>query len=124
MNNQEILNIVYPALMKQGTKSVTPPERNVMARCLYRGPCGTKCAVGHLIPDYVQISDAENSLPICDDSMNKLLRGVLGQDTDFVFLKECQYIHDNHDPEQWSADFERLASLNKLTLPQLIDTKA
>lgn len=43
---QETFNIVYNAILKQGCLSLDDK-----GYCLYRGPNGTKCAAGHLIPD-------------------------------------------------------------------------
>jgi hypothetical protein len=46
MTHQEIFNTVLFGLRKQGVASVEPGKG-----CRYRGPNGTKCAVGMLIPD-------------------------------------------------------------------------
>lgn len=43
---QEIFDFVVEKLRAQGCASVNP-----FGRCLYRGPDGLKCAIGHMIPD-------------------------------------------------------------------------
>jgi hypothetical protein len=45
---QELYDFVVAAIVKQGRPSVGDNDR-----CLYRGPDGLKCAVGHVIPDGV-----------------------------------------------------------------------
>lgn len=47
MKNQEIFETVSRHLFKQGKRSVSGSG----SCCLYRGPNGTSCAVGCLIPD-------------------------------------------------------------------------
>lgn len=42
---QEYFDFCYQAVMMQGLPSVTS------GRCVYRGPNGLKCAIGHLISD-------------------------------------------------------------------------
>ena len=46
MTAQEIYDTVARALLAQGRPSICK-----YGRCLYRGPDGLKCAIGHLIPD-------------------------------------------------------------------------
>lgn len=55
MTNQEIFDKVATHLFTQGVRSVSKTCLNDASfdadYCLYRGPNGTKCAVGCLIPD-------------------------------------------------------------------------
>lgn len=44
---QEVLDFTTQKLREQGGPSFDPVD----GMCLYRGPDGTKCAIGHLIPD-------------------------------------------------------------------------
>lgn len=46
MTNQELFDKVVRAIVKQGRGSI-----NSEGLCVYRGPDGLKCAVGHIIPD-------------------------------------------------------------------------
>lgn len=66
------------------------------SRCLYRGPNGTKCAVGHLIPDDVYTEEMDDPTPLatviqaigvpCDS-----LDGV------WSFFNDLQRAHDAGD---------------------------
>ena len=49
LNAQEIFNKVATHLFAQGERSIETDFE--LPTCLYRGPNGTKCAVGALIPD-------------------------------------------------------------------------
>lgn len=51
MTDQEIFNTVVRALHAQGGPSRRPPQPGEPNTCMYRGPNGRKCAVGHLIRD-------------------------------------------------------------------------
>lgn len=46
MTEQDIFDIVYPAMIKQGK-----PAIDEKGNCKYRAPDGSKCAVGHLLED-------------------------------------------------------------------------
>ena len=50
MTPQEIFNKVATHLFTQGTRAMLDPECE-SGQCMYRGPNGSKCAVGVLIPD-------------------------------------------------------------------------
>jgi hypothetical protein len=52
---QEAFNTVAIALRKQRVASYSPSSG-----CVYRGPNGLKCAVGHLIPDSQYKKEMEN----------------------------------------------------------------
>lgn len=52
---QMVFDTVVEALLKQGKPSSNEDE------CLYRGPRGLKCAIGHLIPDESYNPNIESS---------------------------------------------------------------
>jgi hypothetical protein len=92
MTRQEILDIVAPALINQGCQSYSTS----LNTCVYRGPNGTKCAVGHLIPDEIYNDDMEG--------LNvKSLSGIDGVPEYFrdnkilKFLSDLQMLHDDID---------------------------
>ena len=60
MTPQEIFNTVALHLFAQKCRSASGPEG--MMTCLYRGPNGTKCAVGALIPDELYNPDMEHNI--------------------------------------------------------------
>ena len=122
MTKQEVFNLVARALAKQGVKSIAAVDdprfihmtENNKPMCLYRGPNGTKCAIGHLIPDDKYTPDIEG-----ENIYNKqevLPKGV-GKHIDF--LLELQDIHDEYPPEEWERQFALLADAHKLTMPQV-----
>lgn len=85
--------------------------------CRYRGPGGTRCLVGHILPDseYVAAFEghpvealAEEGIPAGtpfagwgepDD-----IRSPLG------LLVEMQSCHDEVEPEDWEREFQRIAT--------------
>lgn len=85
MDKQEMLNTVVPFLIRQGK-----PSMNTKMKCMYRGPDGTKCAIGCMIPD-----DKYNpSFDICKPLalIMKQMPEVLGDD--IIFLRSVQKCHD------------------------------
>ncbi len=50
-NLDEMLRYAVQAVIEQGRPSIHPTSDNQSSLCLYRGPEGAKCAVGHLLPD-------------------------------------------------------------------------
>lgn len=87
MDQQSAFNLVLTALRKQGVASM-----DALGGCLYRGPNDCKCAVGHLIPDDVEITNSLNGM----SAANLLCEAVyepldhLGKD----FLMDLQRVHD------------------------------
>ena len=123
MNKREIFDKVRDHLLAQNAKSLT------YGSCLYRGPDGTKCAVGCLIPDDLYSSQMEGAAIFSGDTLegvdkndyryrNKILlleallkSGVDVNDGGVIYmLGRLQSIHDSIDVEFWAenlADLER-----------------
>ena len=76
--------------------------------CLYRGPNGTKCFVGALIPDKYYSSGKEGGGGLAEtpSRVGDLMKS-LGHDV--ALLNACQDIHDDFEPEVWEGMFEQLA---------------
>lgn len=99
MNKQAIFDQVLAAMRKQGQPSakVTPGGS---VYCMYRGPEGTKCGIGHLIPDDVY-DPAMESKPVL--MLLESFPQALGFDPEVdvwsnnngVFLDSLQQCHDN-----------------------------
>lgn len=96
MNAQEIFDTVIHHLLRQGV-----PSRRDSA-CLYRGPNGTSCAVGCLIPDEMYNADMDRA-----DMSNGLtsIRSILPKYTfpeyfhaEVFLLGALQRFHDSYDP--------------------------
>lgn len=109
MTPQEMFNKAYIGVMTQGVQSKSNGS------CLYRGPNGTKCAVGFLIDDDVAKAWDDNSGIIVDCNL-KLLSAEMEDDfrANMDLLIEMQSIHDSDDFEDFSTTFKtRMADLAK-----------
>jgi hypothetical protein len=84
--NQTAFDTVVAHLRLQKKRSAKPGT-NV---CMYRGPDGTKCAVGVLIPDD-QFDPAKESQHVSD--LHSTIPALQGIDLDF--LCELQRVHDS-----------------------------
>lgn len=99
---QEVFDKVVNHLRTQGCKSA---DSN--GRCLYRGPNGTKCAVGCLIED----SDYTESLE--DRTVSFLVENTHVLDNykeQQNLLARMQTIHDNYKIQDWENRFQNAAS--------------
>lgn len=91
MNRQHIFDEVVVALVAQGRPSMGNDS------CMYRGPNGTRCAIGALIPEELYSIDMENrgvaSLLTGFPEVGRLLS--VNNDDDEEFLQDLQNVHDN-----------------------------
>lgn len=93
MTPQEIFDTVARHLFAQGTRAY---NENI-AGCQYRGPCGTKCAVGCLIPDEAYDPEMEGR------SVDSLISGFPSWMQDNVgLLAWLQAAHDRK--ESWDSE--------------------
>jgi hypothetical protein len=85
---QEIFDKVVEHLFAQGCKS-SEYGVNVGETCLYRGPNGTKCAIGCLIPDnrYTVMYEGGNVARLLTDKQYALYGS---------FLDTLQHVHDDY----------------------------
>jgi hypothetical protein len=87
--NQEILDFVLTHLREQQVPSVTTD-----GKCMYRGPNGTKCAVGCLIPDssyHLMIENKGCQAPL----IRNILAKIGYEPTEIYFIGTLQSIHDS-----------------------------
>lgn len=105
---QEAFSRMVTHLRAQGEKSAT------FEGCLYRGPNGTMCAVGCLIPDDEYDPTMENK---CVNNI-PLFHGwdVYTQS----MLEFMQGIHDRSEPDKWEECFHQAASRYNLTMPEKV----
>ena len=110
MNNQQIFNKAYLGLKSQDFK-----KSSNGAVCMYRGPKGLKCAIGHCIDDkYYQLS--MESLEIGNLCNN--YEGLFNSEQ-IPFLKKLQETHDWSDsPDDMKNKFYILATEYSLTVPE------
>ena len=95
----------------QRIKSTNP----LNGACVYRGPNGTKCFIGALIPDdkYEPRMDDENL-----SASSRIIQEAVGMDDSYLqafIASKLQVIHDMHDPSSWEEKFEELAYAHDLT---------
>lgn len=119
---QQVFDRVARHLLEQGKKSLTVAGSNPKNyTCLYRGPGGTKCAVGAIIPDELYCKEIDNLdepaavMPgggVSDDS-DGLLQQILweaGVPADgYALLDKLQDVHDGYDVEQWPQQLREVA---------------
>lgn len=103
MNKQQIFDTAVAALIKQG-------EPSYRYGCYYRGQNGTKCAIGHLIPDE-KYSEGLEGLTANRAAVRKAAGIGLLQAS---FAAELQYAHDLPADEglrgaDWLAAFKEEA---------------
>lgn len=111
MTPQETFDTVVAALRKQGVHSKDGDL------CVYRGPHGMKCAVGHLIPDEQYDQSFEK------ETVEAIYYKVpaLAQH-DYNLLARLQSIHDCHPPSEWEREWSCVADDFGLTYKEAYET--
>lgn len=99
MNNQEAFDKAVSGVIKQGSKSFTSKG------CKYRGPNGLKCAVGHLIPDYMYEKGMEMGIRYLYRDYPIIQR--LFEDVNINMLIRLQIAHDNADEFNFVEEFKQ-----------------
>lgn len=110
MTPQEVFNTVAEHLFQQGKQAGEYKEEEIRDgeyapsfKCLYRGPEGTKCAAGFLIPDELYSPTMENrSIHDVLESYPKLFE-LLGRNK--ALLSELQSIHDGYSEKYNDESF-------------------
>jgi len=117
---QQLLDFVVGKLREQGRPSVT--ENGEL--CLYRGPNGTRCSGGWVLPDECVFEELTLSQMKRDGHP---LPAWLEDEELFCLLSSLQYAHDNAaeihpTPAGWLAAFEHraraAAEFCRLTYPE------
>lgn len=101
MNKREVFYKVKAHLLKQQARAV----RN--ARCVYRGDCGMKCAVGALINDEHYSPELEG-LTVPNPKIRAALEasGVPTTRDVLDLLERLQDLHDGHLVGSWPAELD------------------
>ena len=99
MTNQEAFDKVCKHLLTQMKPSKLGP------RCRYRGPEGTMCAIGCLIPDDEYNVDFEGHNIGGIRSSVKSLREL-----ELSLLCDLQSVHDDFDVSAWKSELKRIAN--------------
>ncbi len=111
---QETFDIVVRHLLKQGAKSI---DETLI--CRYRGPNGSQCAVGCLIPDERYSERMEETTLVTELGFTEvgLLMQELGHCTDLCL--QLQKIHDCEPPDSWLFELQELAKREGLKFPEV-----
>lgn len=113
LTNQTLFDTVVIALRKQ-----VLPSKNEEGFCLYRGPHGLKCAVGHLIPDEMYKEEMEDVgafyLPKKYPEIEELF-----DDCSMHLIDVLQEIHDCYHPKSWEEEWKKVAQEYDLIMPPL-----
>ena len=108
---QDIFDKVVNHLLTQQSQSVGVAFIYGNGHCLYRGPDGTKCAVGALISDEHYNYALEGILagdPPVKNAVEKSIGRELTMD-ELVLLSDLQYIHDDTPVEEWEQSLREEA---------------
>ncbi len=108
---QEVFDIVFKHLLKQGRKSMG--DHNGIDKCLYRSPDGAKCAAGALIPDECYTPKMEG-LPWAS-----LVFDAKVPERHSDLISSLQFVHDRSEPCHWYDRLENVASRFGLTIPEI-----
>jgi hypothetical protein len=111
---QEIYDYVCDFLIKQGKQSLLPVKG---LKCAYRGPDGTKCAAGCIIPDdYYDPYMEKKSIHEVADRFP--LPEYIRKNMDLInSLQKC---HD--DPNTWMNENKLKNRLSRIGINYLLDT--
>lgn len=110
MNRQEIFDKAWNGLKAQGFRRSADEHGS----CLYRGPNGLKCAIGHCISDEAFNHRWEGSR---DEPFKAAGVGGWGSQK-YEWAIELQNAHDTaSDPSDMEGGLRRFAKKHKLTIP-------
>lgn len=117
---QEVFDLAVGELLRQGAISRgIPPSKSGCGRptiCLYRGPGGLKCPVGHVILDEFYAPELEgceiNEHP--DDSPEPLVEALRRSGVPYEAFPMLTFVQDVHDSlelevEDWPEAFHDIA---------------
>jgi len=120
---QEMFNQAYLGVIAQGGQS-----SDGLGHCMYRGPEGRKCAVGHLLPDESYHRRLEGkSVDYGSGALKPALiqAGIdMGDKSTKALLAKMQYIHDAPAPsdelfiERFKLAMSKLATEHGLEVPE------
>lgn len=105
MDNQTAFNKAYLGLKAQGFERSANPNYGL---CLYRGPNGLKCAIGHIMSNEQYSGESVRLNSYCIE---------LG--LDYYFAKRLQLAHDNAlDSSGVEYALKNVAIAYGLTIPE------
>ena len=116
----QVIDRVESILLTQGCRALKDSSTHI---CAYRGKNGTKCAIGHLIPDENYKADMEGESAVTLLAKYPLVLGRKPTDGMVTILTRCQGIHDNYYPKNWRENFRQLREfhISLLTAPAWLE---
>lgn len=122
MTPQEIFNKAVAGLASQKFQRSVSDN----GRCLYRGPNGLKCAIGHVVTDE-QIAEVVKQIRVYNKDCNENAEGFNGRvfsktlSASEHFLDNLQSAHDiSHNPVGMIHSLRWFAKENELELPEIL----
>ena len=117
MTPQEIFNKVATHLFTQGKRAMLDPTCD-SGQCVYRGPNGSKCAVGVLIPDklYRKGMEMRTINGLLDDE-EVVLPAWMAENRELLWSLQC--VHDQH--EAWGSSMAMRRKLKAVAEAQGLD---
>lgn len=103
MQAQEVFDTAVSGIIKQGRQSYSDTDNQWIESCLYRGPNGTKCAAGFLIPDEVYTPFLEGH------NWGEISHKFPNLDKHKHLIESLQIIHDEQTSEDFLTRFKRQA---------------
>jgi hypothetical protein len=107
---QVVFDIVVEHALKQNCRSADPDNSN---DCMYRGPNGTKCFAGALIPDDKYLPSFEGRGWIT------LVAGGYVESHNRELISVLQEIHDCYVTERWPEKLRELGKEKGLNVDKL-----
>jgi hypothetical protein len=108
-DNQAVFDFVAGHLLRQRRKSEAPKaEGQPFAFCLFRGPGGSMCAGGCLVPDADYAAAWEEDGEIRTNA-NAVSHYFARRGFDLDLLSALQEVHDNALPEDWDRELRQVA---------------
>lgn len=105
--SQKLFNRVARHLLRQNCKS----EKDGV--CLYRGPNGTRCAAGAVIPN----RKYKKSMETCTVDNKQVEPTIISLGYNLQELRALQLIHDQSDVYEWRGNLESYAKERNLKMP-------
>jgi hypothetical protein len=130
LTKQEAFNIAARGIIDQGGPSVTFGQSYLggthgLPRCSYRGDSGSKCAIGHLIPDQ-EYNDRFDSFPMSLVDLCKIVENL--KEMEISFLNLLQNAHDGAYSEKdvpflkgYKERMHTIANIHHLNTGVLLD---
>lgn len=117
MNNQEVFDKVATHLFTQGKRAT-----DSLGACVYRGPNGTSCAVGCLIPDELYHPGIEGGSIVTirhRPVAQPIVAALNFEDPDrYKLLEQLQHVHDDqthNDDRAWKSTATMRAALKAVS---------